>query len=101
VGRFMSSFGFTSAFAIAVSLLVSFTLTPMLCSRFIKRPDPAAATCRHAHHSSKESFDFKHHDIWYTRMLTGSKAHRRILVAACVIDMPSITPLFMFVGKNF
>jgi HAE1 family hydrophobic/amphiphilic exporter-1 len=36
VGRFMSSFGFTSAFAIAVSLLVSFTLTPMLCSRFVK-----------------------------------------------------------------
>src|SRR6185312_9497609 len=28
VGRFMSSFGLTSAFAIAVSLLVSFTLTP-------------------------------------------------------------------------
>ena len=38
VGRFMSSFGFTSAFAIAVSLLVSFTLTPMLCSRFVKPP---------------------------------------------------------------
>ena len=38
VGRFMSSFGFTSAFAIAVSLLVSFTLTPMLCSRYIKAP---------------------------------------------------------------
>ena len=38
VGRFMSSFGFTSAFAIAVSLLVSFTLTPMLSSRFIKPP---------------------------------------------------------------
>ena len=43
VGRFMSSFGFTSAFAIAVSLLVSFTLTPMLCSRFIKRPEPDAS----------------------------------------------------------
>ena len=39
VGRFMSSFGFTSAFAIAVSLLVSFTLTPMLTSRFIKKPE--------------------------------------------------------------
>ena len=36
VGRFMSSFGFTASFAIAVSLLVSFTLTPMLCSRFVK-----------------------------------------------------------------
>ena len=42
VGRFMSSFGFTSAFAIAVSLLVSFTLTPMLCSRFIKTPGAPA-----------------------------------------------------------
>ncbi len=42
VGRFMSSFGFTSSFAIAVSLLVSFTMTPMLSSRFIKmRPGHA------------------------------------------------------------
>src|SRR5438067_6275565 len=36
VGRFMSSFGFTASFAIAVSLLVSFTMTPMLSSRFLK-----------------------------------------------------------------
>src|SRR5215213_7632514 len=38
VGRFMSSFGLTSSFAIAVSLLVSFTLTPMLAARLIKKP---------------------------------------------------------------
>src|SRR3954451_21715949 len=38
VGRFMSSFGLTSAAAIAVSLIVSFTLTPMLTARWIKRP---------------------------------------------------------------
>ncbi len=36
VGRFMASFGFTMAFAIGVSLLVSFTLTPMLSSRWLK-----------------------------------------------------------------
>jgi HAE1 family hydrophobic/amphiphilic exporter-1 len=36
VGRFMSSFGLTSAAAIAVSLIVSFTLTPMLAARWIK-----------------------------------------------------------------
>ena len=45
VGRFMSSFGLTASFAIAVSLLVSFTLTPMLAARLIKRKDdplPAA-----------------------------------------------------------
>ncbi len=46
VGRFMSSFGLTASFAIAVSLIVSFTLTPMLAARLIKRKDdplPAGA----------------------------------------------------------
>ena len=51
VGRFMSSFGFTSAFAIAVSLLVSFTLTPMLTSRFVKPPSRHGADG----HSTKDS----------------------------------------------
>lgn len=37
VGRFMSSFGLTAAFAVGVSLIVSFTLTPMLAARLIKR----------------------------------------------------------------
>ena len=41
VGRFMSSFGLTSAAAIAVSLIVSFTLTPMLAARWIKPPKKA------------------------------------------------------------
>ncbi|MDT5156168.1 MAG: hydrophobic/amphiphilic exporter (mainly bacteria), family [Acidobacteriota bacterium] len=41
VGRFMSSFGLTSAAAIAVSLIVSFTLTPMLAARWIKPPKEA------------------------------------------------------------
>src|SRR5207248_7236309 len=36
VGRFMSSFGITMSFAIIVSLLVSFTLTPSLCARWLK-----------------------------------------------------------------
>jgi hydrophobic/amphiphilic exporter-1 (mainly G- bacteria), HAE1 family len=48
VGRFMSSFGLTSSFAIGVSLIVSFTLTPMLAARLIKREEategPAAGT---------------------------------------------------------
>ncbi|RPJ63635.1 MAG: efflux RND transporter permease subunit, partial [Acidobacteria bacterium] len=38
VGRFMSSFGLTASAAIAISLLVSFTLTPMLAARWIRPP---------------------------------------------------------------
>ena len=36
VGRFFNSFGFTVGFAILMSMFVSFTLTPMLCSRFLE-----------------------------------------------------------------
>src|SRR5215475_9724813 len=36
VGRFFRSFGLTTTFAILVSLVIAFTLVPMLCSRFLK-----------------------------------------------------------------
>src|SRR5215471_14068086 len=41
-GRFLKSFGLTMGAAIAISLLVSFTLTPMLSSRLLRLEDPAA-----------------------------------------------------------
>ena len=37
--RFINPFGWTMAFSILVSMLVSFTLTPMLSSRFLKLSD--------------------------------------------------------------
>ena len=42
IGRFLQSFGLTMASAIGVSLFVSFTLTPMLGARLLKRHDPNA-----------------------------------------------------------
>src|SRR5947207_7541938 len=67
VGRFMSSFGLTAAFAIGVSLLVSFTLTPMLSARFIKRQPEG--------HGSKDSRFFSWLDRVYTSMLVWAMAH--------------------------
>jgi HAE1 family hydrophobic/amphiphilic exporter-1 len=96
VGRFMSSFGFTSSFAIAVSLLVSFTLTPMLCSRFIRAPKHAPGV-----RSSKESFIFKFLDTHYTTLLHWSMAHRKAVVAISAAMILATVPLFAFVGKNF
>ena len=54
VGRFFSSFGLTVAFAVVMSLFVSFTLTPMLCSRFLKL-EPAEA----GHAKSKSGFIYR------------------------------------------
>ena len=106
VGRFMSSFGLTSAFAIAVSLLVSFTLTPMLAARLIKRSDgererSVEGNTEPRDHGSKESRFYRPVDRTYTKLLTWSMAHRWVIVLACVLVIASVIPLFMFVGKNF
>src|SRR5262252_4996054 len=44
VGRFFNSYGITVAVSILVSLVVSFTLTPMLCARYLKMTPRAHAT---------------------------------------------------------
>ena len=43
-GRFLYQFGITAAVAILVSLLVSFTLTPMMSARLLQRRDDARLT---------------------------------------------------------
>lgn len=96
VGRFMSSFGFTSGFAIAVSLIVSFTLTPMLCSRFLK---PRQATSHVA--ASKDARLFRTLNAFYLRMLVWAMAHRKAVVVMCGCTVLSLIPLFMLVGKDF
>jgi HAE1 family hydrophobic/amphiphilic exporter-1 len=98
VGRFMSSFGLTAAFAIGVSLLVSFTMTPMLTSRFVKIPPPKQPG---SHGASKEFGFFRFLDRYYTRMLEWSMAHRKSMVAISVGVMLSTVPLFVLVGKSF
>src|ERR1700735_776905 len=92
VGRFMSSFGLTAAFAIGVSALGSFTMTPMLSSKFIKIP---VAKEGKAHGTSKQSGFFSFLDRYYTRMLEWSMAHRKSMVAICVVVVFSTVPLFV------
>ncbi len=62
VGRFMRSFGFTMSFAIAVSLLVSFTLTPMLSARWLNGPKGKKADDGDAHAEPEEAIDAEFSD---------------------------------------
>src|SRR5919205_587665 len=124
VGRFMSSFGLTSAAAIAVSLIVSFTLTPMLAARWIKakkeEPLPAGGIAVEAsgggtspddekpeehlekaeEKSSKESGFYRPIDRTYTWMLRWSMAHRWVIVVACAVVIASIVPMYKLAGYN-
>ena len=104
VGRFMSSFGLTAAAAIAISLIVSFTLTPMLAARWIRRKHvpaaPGAAPPAHGQEVSRRGF-YRHIDRAYTKMLTWSMAHRVAIVVVCGAVIASVIPLFRASGVNF
>lgn len=93
VGRFMSSFGYTAAFAIMVSLLVSFTLTPMLSSRFLGQADAGSGT--------KDTWLFRVMANFYRVTLTWSMRHRWVIVAISLLVCISSGPMFVRIGKDF
>ncbi|HEY3055459.1 MAG TPA: efflux RND transporter permease subunit [Thermoanaerobaculia bacterium] len=95
VGRFMNSFGITMAVAIAISLLVSFTLTPMMSSRWLRRED------LHHESSTREHGIYGRIESTYLKMLDWSMGHRWVVVLAMVGALISIVPLGMAVNKNF
>jgi HAE1 family hydrophobic/amphiphilic exporter-1 len=101
VGRFMNSFGLTMAFAIAISLVVSFTLTPMLSSRWIKPPKQAANAGEAHTATSKSGGFFGLIDKVYTVLLKFSMRHRWIIVLISLGTLVSTVPLGMAVNKNF
>jgi HAE1 family hydrophobic/amphiphilic exporter-1 len=112
VGKFMSSFGLTASFAVAVSLIVSFTMTPMLAARLIKtkaskamaEPDEVSDGEEKVETDRSDSHYtgwFRHVDGFYTWLLRFSMAHRWVILCLVVLVFLSIVPLFMFVGKNF
>ena len=98
VGRFMKSFGLTMSFAIMVSLLVSFTLTPMLAARWIKAKESKNSK---ESKGSKAGRFYRPVEAMYTRMLSWSLGHRAIVAGMAVLILLSSAPLFMVANKNF
>ena len=93
VGRFFSSFGVTVAFAVAMSLFVSFTLTPMLCSRFLKL-DPADV----GHAKSKDGFIYRIVDSSYGGILRFALRFKFVIVALTIIVIGSTIPIARVMG---
>jgi HAE1 family hydrophobic/amphiphilic exporter-1 len=96
VGRFMESFGLTMAFAVLVSLFVSFTLTPMMSGHWLKPMEGGRAG-----HDSKHNWLFDPLDRQYTRLLEWSMAHRGIVSVVAILVLLSSVPLFRVTAINF
>ncbi len=99
VGRFFSSFGLTVAFAVMMSLFVSFTLTPMLCSRFLKL-EPAE-TGHGAHRPrSKSGFVYRYIDGVYGLVLRGALRHKFLVVLLTFVVIAGTVPIGRVMGVS-
>jgi hydrophobic/amphiphilic exporter-1 (mainly G- bacteria), HAE1 family len=100
-GRFLRSFGLTMGAAIAISLFVSFTLTPMLASRWLRldlRPDSQRRK------SVLERFVNAFYgpiERGYMKILAFCMRHRWIVVLAAVLSLVSMKWLVAAVPKGF
>ena len=98
VGRFMRSFGYTMAFSIAVSLLVSFTLTPMLSSRWLKGSGPEGSAPGREARGGRIYMTLENAYRW---LLQRALRRRWVVAVLSLVVLFSVVPLGIAVNKNF
>lgn len=93
IGRFFNCFGFTVGFAIFMSMCISFTMTPMLCSRFL--------VLKQGHKSSKSGVFARIIEGGYGWILAKSLRHRWVTVVVTLAVLGVTPTIFSWVGKDF
>ncbi len=94
IGRFYFQFGVTVSVAILISLFVAFTLTPMLCARFLN------AKKRHGRIYNYLEETFSKIDGMYRESLAWSLNHRFLVIAVAVAVFIASLGLFKILGKE-
>jgi HAE1 family hydrophobic/amphiphilic exporter-1 len=100
VGRFFSSFGLTVAFAVAMSLFVSFTLTPMLCSRFLKLEASHVGQDGRSAPKSKSGIFYRIINGGYDLLLRGALRFKIVVVLLTVLVIASTLPIARVMGLS-
>ena len=95
VGRYFFSFGITSAAAIMISMLISFTLTPTLCSMWLKEHDAHGRGV-----TSKSRGFYAWLDARYGRMLHWALTHRLEMAGIAAAVAGSAVLLYPYIGKE-
>jgi HAE1 family hydrophobic/amphiphilic exporter-1 len=97
-GRFLYQFGLTAAVSVLVSLLVSFTLTPMMCARMLRAEDAAAGGDGAA--ASRRGF-YAWLDRGYAWLLRLAMHHRWAVVLVSVGVLASTVPIYRQVKQEY
>ncbi len=106
VGQFFKQFGLTVAFAVAFSLFVALTLTPMLSAYWLKGGHEQTAGQSGKKSRIKIFLDrfeagFLEFQQFYRRVLSWSLAHPKKLVAIAVLSLFANGLLLPFLGSEF
>jgi HAE1 family hydrophobic/amphiphilic exporter-1 len=96
-GRFLYQFGITATVAILVSLLVSFTLTPMMSARLLRAEDAGGP---HGQAKSRRGF-YGAIDRIYTRMLSFAMGQRAAVAVLALLVIFSSVPLYGVVKQDY
>ena len=101
VGRFLQSFGITMAFAIGVSLIVSFSLTPMLSARWLAAPPADGEEPKKGWLQRGVDAFYGPIEHVYMVVLRWVMKRRWVVVAACVVTLGSCVPLAKSIPSGF
>ncbi|MCA9085422.1 MAG: efflux RND transporter permease subunit [Planctomycetaceae bacterium] len=97
-GRMLFQFGVTATVAILISMFVSFTLTPMMCSRLLRRE--TAADGSDAAPSSRRGL-YHLLEVGYLWLLGKAMKWRWLVLAVSVLVMASNVPLYQIVRQDY
>ncbi|MGH7264533.1 MAG: efflux RND transporter permease subunit [Candidatus Rokuibacteriota bacterium] len=97
-GRFLYQFGLTAAVAVLVSLLVSFTLTPMMSARLLRADGPGGGPGTTPR--SRAGF-YGRFERGYQRALAFSLRHRLLVVAVAGAVALTAIPLYRVIRQDY
>jgi multidrug efflux pump len=97
VGRLFREFAVTLSAAIAVSLVISLTVTPMMCATILK--DEASKPHGRLYRASESMFVWMHSH--YETSLRWSLDHRRIMIGLLAATIVLSISLFVVIPKGF
>src|SRR5881396_3761155 len=98
-GRFLYQFGLTAAVSVMVSLLVSFTLTPMMCARLLRAEDAGGHGDGHTA-ASRRGF-YAYIDRAYEACLAWSMRRRWVIVVVSAVVLASTLPFYRGVKQEY
>jgi hydrophobic/amphiphilic exporter-1 (mainly G- bacteria), HAE1 family len=96
-GRLLYEFGITASVAVLISMLVSFSLTPMMCSRILRA---SAETKTAAQPASRRGF-YRWIEGGYMFLLRQSLRFRWLVLIVVIVVIASNVPLYSLVKQDY